>query len=222
MTLWLTSDLHLGHTNILTYCPERPFEKIWEMDEFLIQTWNATVGPGDDVLVLGDVCMGNVNRSLQIISRLHGQTITLVAGNHDKPFRRNGTARLEWERRYLEAGFTSIIHGTTTVDLGFDTPALACHFPYRGDSRNHDRYLEHRPVDDGSTILLHGHSHGRARRNGRMIDVGVDAWGGRPVSVEEIATLITGPEDHVGPIDWPDSTPTPPDIEGLQLNHHCP
>lgn len=37
---------------------------------------------------------------------------------------------------------------------------LACHFPYRGDSYDHDRYLAHRLADKGAW-LLHGHVHKR-------------------------------------------------------------
>lgn len=203
MTLWLTGDLHLGHGNILRYCPQRTFPTVRDMDEFLVTTWNATVGPDDDVLVLGDMCLGDLDRSLGHVAQLHGRSIRLVVGNHDRPFRRNGTPRPAWERRYLDAGFTDVVHGTVTVDVGLPGPLLACHFPYRGDSHDEDRYTAHRPADDGHRALLHGHTHGRWRRNGRMIDVGVDAWGGRPVAAEEIADLLGGPQQHAEPLRWP-------------------
>jgi calcineurin-like phosphoesterase family protein len=203
MTLWLTSDLHFGHANILRYCPNRGLPDIAAMDEFLVQAWNDTVDSSDDVLVVGDVCMGNLKRSLSLIGRLHGRSIRLLTGNHDKPFRRDGVPRPDWERRYLDAGFSEILHGTITLDIGLGRPVLVCHFPYRGDSQAQDRYLDCRPVDDGSTPLLHGHTHGRARRAGRMVDVGVDAWGGRPVAVEEIAALLRSPVDHADPLPWP-------------------
>lgn len=66
---------------------------------------------------------------------------------------------------------------------------LLCHFPYRGDSHDHDRYREHRPVDRGSW-LLHGHVHDRWTQRGRMINVGVDATGFRPISVDDVAVII--------------------------------
>jgi calcineurin-like phosphoesterase family protein len=66
---------------------------------------------------------------------------------------------------------------------------LACHFPYRGDSHDQDRYVEHRPVDEGAW-LLHGHVHERWRVLDRMINVGVDVWDYRPVSEATLADLI--------------------------------
>jgi hypothetical protein len=35
-----------------------------------------------------------------------------------------------------------------------------------------------------------------------MVDVGVDAWAGRPVSFEDIAALFRAGEDAVAPLPW--------------------
>ena len=40
--LFLTSDTHFGHRNIIKYC-ERPFYCIEEMDDALIANWNSAV-----------------------------------------------------------------------------------------------------------------------------------------------------------------------------------
>jgi len=37
---------------------------------------------------------------------------------------------------------------------------------------------------------LHGHVHGLWQTNGRMINVGLDAWGGRLLHADEVAELV--------------------------------
>lgn len=79
MRVFLTSDHHFGHRNVLTYC-DRPFSSIDEMNEVLVQLWNETVRPQDHVYHLGDVSMGK--RGFQWTKQLHGRKI-LIKGNHD-------------------------------------------------------------------------------------------------------------------------------------------
>jgi calcineurin-like phosphoesterase family protein len=201
-TTWFTSDLHFGHLNILNYCQNRRFEGVAQMDEHLIESWNSVVGVNDDVYVLGDVCMGKIEESLSKIQRLNGANIRLVVGNHDRPFGLFGEKLQKWENKYLQSGFCEIIHGSVLIDIGWKEPVLACHFPYHGDSGETDRHLEYRPVDDGGRILLHGHNHGKLRKDGNMIDVGVDAWGGSPVSVREILELIDSGENQESSREW--------------------
>jgi calcineurin-like phosphoesterase family protein/RNAse (barnase) inhibitor barstar len=194
MTTWFTSDLHLGHANIIRYCA-RPFADVAEMNAGLIERWNATVSPTDTVWVLGDVAMGHIADSLQLIGDLHG-TKYLVTGNHDRCFdadRNPGGKATAWEQRYLDAGFATVHHGevSLTLDLvdGGRLAVRACHFPYCGDSGDEDRYVDRRPVDDGGW-LLHGHVHERWRWNRRMINVGVDAWDYVPVAEANLAAVV--------------------------------
>ena len=49
-----TSDLHFGHENILRF-DNRLFSTTDEMDAELVRRWNAKVGKGDLVYVLGDM-----------------------------------------------------------------------------------------------------------------------------------------------------------------------
>jgi calcineurin-like phosphoesterase family protein len=50
--------------------------------------------------------------------------------------------------------------------------------------------------------LLHGHVHGRWTQRGRCIDVGVDAWGGRPVEGRTVMSLISAGESDRPPLPW--------------------
>jgi len=184
---WFTSDLHLGHHNIIGYC-DRPFAGVEEMNAALLDNWNRLVDPDDTVWVVGDFAMGRIEESLGLTARLHGHKI-LVAGNHDRCWYGHGSRGEEWVDRYLSAGFERIVQGSASVELDDQVSATVCHFPYRGDSHDRDRYVEHRPVDDGSW-LVHGHVHEKWAREGRMINVGVDVAGYRPIRATAIAEMV--------------------------------
>jgi calcineurin-like phosphoesterase family protein len=80
--IWVTSDTHFGHENIIMYCG-RPFANAEIMDEVLIENWNSVVKPGDKVYHLGDVYMGHKRENIsRILSKLNGKK-RLILGNHD-------------------------------------------------------------------------------------------------------------------------------------------
>ncbi len=205
MTTWFTADLHFGHANIIRYC-DRPFSDAQQMNEAMIDNWNERVGPNDTVFVVGDFALGTIADTLPLAAALAGHKV-LIAGNHDRCFRdlsqkadvKSAQMKVRnWEQRYLEAGFDRIIHDRTTVQIG-DVTALVCHFPYAGDVSHDERYVSARPTDNGEW-LIHGHIHEKWLQSKRMINVGVDVWGFRPVAETEIAALIAaGPRELEGP-----------------------
>lgn len=186
MTTWFTADQHFGHANIIDYC-RRPFASVADMNEALIARWNARVTADDTVWVLGDVAMGRIDESLACVSRLAGRKI-LVTGNHDRCWYGHGDRAFEWIERNLDAGFDEIAQGSPSIELDSMSVVLS-HFPYEGDSGDTDRYVEHRPPDDGRW-LVHGHVHDKWILRGRMINVGVDVRGFAPVAEHEIVATI--------------------------------
>jgi len=194
MTTWFTSDLHFGHLNIISYA-NRPFDDVEEMNAGLRDRWNACVADDDEVWVLGDVAMGRISHTLPLVGGLNGRKL-LVAGNHDRCWAGHGWLASHWTHRYLEAGFAEVHQGAVRLEVG-GQPVLACHFPYRGDSQDSDRFVEHRPVDEG-LWLLHGHVHSQWRQLDTMINVGVDVWGYRPVAAETLGELIASGANHLG------------------------
>ena len=201
MTQWFTADLHLGHANVIGYS-QRPWADVAAMNAGLVERWNALVEPDDTVWVLGDVAMGSIAETLPLVARLRGHK-RLVAGNHDRCWAGHGAKAAAWTERYRDAGFEAVQQGPITLAIG-EHRVLVDHFPYRGDSHDHDRYVEQRPPDRGRW-LLHGHVHERWRQRGRMINVGVDAWDQRPVSEAALTALIDAghaelaPLGHLGP-----------------------
>lgn len=149
MNIWLTADTHLGHANIIRYCG-RPFSSVEEMDEHLIQEWNANVKREDVVYHLGDFCFkGDPRRYLQ---RLNG-SIHLILGNHDN----------EKKLRPL-VGDTNLMAVDVNYMLKINGQKIfMSHYP-------------HRSWPDAFHGAFHafGHVHGTLDPLGKSIDVGVD------------------------------------------------
>ncbi|HZJ06438.1 MAG TPA: hypothetical protein VFD59_13325 [Nocardioidaceae bacterium] len=183
MARYFTADLHLGHRNIIDYSG-RPFRDADQMDGALIERWNSTVAPQDEVIVLGDFAMGRIKETLPIAGVLNGRKVLLV-GNHDRCWHGHKKGVDAASDRYLDAGFDEIWQGSVELGVG-GTRVVACHFPYRGDSYDHDRYVSHRPADAGAW-LLHGHVHERWKVRERMINAGVDVWDYAPVAERALA-----------------------------------
>lgn len=182
MTIWFTADTHFGHANIISFC-DRPYETVQEMNWMIAKNFNELIQPDDTLYHLGDVAMGNLRSSLPVMQTINGHKI-LVPGNHDRVFSQNTVAYRERFRDEYLQGFDEIADEYVVFD---DTFAL-CHFPFDGDSHDGNRFDKLRPEDDGR-YLLHGHVHSKWKVNGRQINVGVDVWDYKPVSLQELLTL---------------------------------
>ena len=80
--IWLISDTHFGHENILGFrhggrdgplIRGSRFSSVEEMDEAMIENWNKTVKPGDKIYHLGDVFFGPKDEFIKKWKRLNGQ-----------------------------------------------------------------------------------------------------------------------------------------------------
>lgn len=85
--IFFTSDLHLGHANVICHC-NRPFASVEEMDETLIRNWNQRVKTNDTVYVLGDLMFRNQKPPEEYLDRLKGRK-HLITGNHDRDWEKN-------------------------------------------------------------------------------------------------------------------------------------
>lgn len=85
-TTFVISDTHFGHEKTCTEfkredgSPLRPFASAEEMDEAMVERWNARVRPNDKVYHLGDVVINR--KALHVLHRLNGDKV-LIKGNHD-------------------------------------------------------------------------------------------------------------------------------------------
>jgi len=141
---------------------KRPWADVEEMNEALIANWNAAVRPGDVVYHLGDFAF---RRHRYFAERLNGQ-IVLIEGTHDKMSAHDKKA------------FTLV--GPLHV-IKQEPPIVLCHYAMRVW-----------PMSHYGAWHLFGHSHGHLEPQGKSFDVGVDAWGFRPVSLDEVSQKMEG------------------------------
>lgn len=87
IVIFFTSDLHLGHENIIRFCG-RPFRDMKHMNERLIANWNERVRYRDTVYHVGDFAFktglqGGRLDPFEYEDKLNG-TIVHILGNHDR------------------------------------------------------------------------------------------------------------------------------------------
>ena len=160
MAVWFTADTHFGHAGALSLY-RRPFASVVEMNAAMIERWNETVGPDDDVWHLGDFALRtSAEAAAALLRRLNGRK-HLIAGNNDPP-----------ELAGLPDWSSVQAYAEVTVDAH---RLVLCHYAFRtwnGMAKG--------------VLNLHGHSHGRLKPLPRQTDVGVDTWDFRPVAVQQM------------------------------------
>ena len=190
--LFFTSDLHLGHANILKYCGRTIFmtdedkeifnnlaidkanrwkvseESLRRHDEGIIKRWNERVGKNDKVFHIGDFCFKNsLNR---------GEGINVTAKS--------------WEER---------LNGEIIFIKGNHDRNNSCKTRIQNlviNIDNHYINLVHDPAraDMKYEINLVGHVHNsweikrvvRGMSFTDVINVGVDVWNYMPITYDEI------------------------------------
>ena len=174
--IWLISDTHFGHGNILTFRDggaDGPlirgsrFSSVEEMDEVMIENWNKTIKPGDKVYHLGDVFMGPKDEFIKKWKRLNGQK-RLILGNHDdaKFFAKNELVAqiLVW-RMFPEHGL------------------LLTHVPV------HESTLYEGRFKGKDSINVHGHIHQNPAPSPKHRVVCVEHIDYTPIHIEEVRDL---------------------------------
>lgn len=188
--IWFTADLHLGHASM---AQKRGFSSLQAMEHTLIRHINIRVAPADTLYVLGDFSYRcTAERAQQLRRQIFCRQVHLLPGNHDK----------DWTRPEVAGTF---VPEPTIANLKAPDGRLLvlCHYPL----------LSWEGMRRGS-IQLHGHIHsglgqeapGQApsaqpssaynlyqRQLGILrYDVGVDANGYEPVSLDQALAWFSG------------------------------
>ena len=193
MTIFFTSDTHFGHDKILRFCPARG--EIWstleEHDQGIIDLWNETVSPEDTVFHLGDFAFAGSKRIQELVKQLHG-SIILVRGNHDKfkkvrnaPF----TAIHESLIHRIGKQRIAMAHQPERVEWGdgIEIPATSfgvCGHVHTGWKVINDGDLKWEDRSTADRMWRH------KALGGVLINVGVDQWNHRPVSIEQLFATV--------------------------------
>jgi len=157
--IFISSDWHLGHANILNFkredgSPLRDFAHVDEMNSYIIQKHNEVVKPQDHFYMLGDVAMKREH--IKLVAELNGHK-RLVRGNHD----------IYKTREYLP--YFEEIYGIRVLD-----GMIFTHIPIHPESLGRFK------------ANIHGHIHAQKSPSGRYINVSLEAIDYIPVSLEEL------------------------------------
>jgi calcineurin-like phosphoesterase family protein len=181
--IWVISDTHFNHANILKFTDSATgelirgtrFSTVKEMDDHMIEQWNATVKPGDKVYHLGDVMLGDKDYFKKMWPKLHGSK-RLIVGNHD-------------DIKYLSSGsfFSKVSMWRMFPEFGL----LFTHVPvHPSNLRVFVAEGEYNEGDVGTVqktfLNVHGHIHQNPSPEGPYRNMSVEAINYTPVNIEEL------------------------------------
>lgn len=178
MSIFVTSDLHFNHDREFVW-KVRGYESVYEMNEAIVERFNSVVQPGDEVYILGDLCLGGGGPAIladnkALIERLNGR-LHIIRGNHDTE-----------PRVRMYATCTNVVDIVKWADM----------LHYKG----YHFYLSHFPTLTGNlekeslkqcTCNLFGHTHQTTNFHldmPFMYHVGVDSHNCYPMNLDDIIT----------------------------------
>src|SRR5690606_2613015 len=109
--------------------------------------------------------------------------------SYNKKSRNSLEKQTRWIKKYEENGWI-VLPEQSSLDVDGVGSIQMCHHPYILDpTYGDDKYENWRPTDDGRWLIC-GHVHQNWKFKEKMINVGVDVWDFKPVSIDEIKKVI--------------------------------
>lgn len=170
--IYFLSDTHWNETRIT---PEfnpffRPFKSVEEQNEFMVSRINETITEDDEFYHIGDVSF-DVD-GISFMDRIRCKNRTLILGNYD--------VDVPEKMPLLIKAFNNRVFES----IGFATG-------------NNHFHLNHYPVHAvPHAFNIVGHIHGLWKVQPNMVNVGVDAWHFRPVSLTEVLFVKNAIKQH--------------------------
>ena len=163
--IWVISDTHWQHYNMIHKFNTRPFSTVEEMDEALMDNWNSVVKPGDKVYHLGDVTFGNKENYIKNIHKKLNGKKRLIVGNHD-------------DVKFLAPHFEKVMLWRMFPDWGL----LMTHVPVHPSTLGENRFTGKQMIN------VHGHIHQNPSPPGpyKCVCVEQPHMNYTPINIEEL------------------------------------
>ena len=157
---------------------KRGYHSISEHDVAIVSKVNSIVGQDDMLYLLGDACMGDIDKSIKCLNIVQCENIHIIRGNHDTDKKVGkyleldnvaevcGAAFLKYKKwRFYLSHYSSM-----TANMDDDIKALS-----------------------RKTYNISGHTHGNNMLENfshGVINVAVNAVDGYPIEIEEVLDII--------------------------------
>lgn len=164
--IFVISDTHFNHTNILKFGRDKDFQSVEEMNEVMIERWNSVVKPNDKVYHLGDFAMGPRTEHYKFITALNGKK-RLVVGNHD-------------DVKHLAPYFQKVVMWRMFGEWGLLLTHVPVHPTTLGEGRFNGKQIKN----------IHGHIHANPSPAGPYQCVCVEQIDYTPVNIEDLKWKI--------------------------------
>ncbi|MFA5382993.1 MAG: metallophosphoesterase family protein [Candidatus Micrarchaeia archaeon] len=140
--IYLISDLHLDHTNIIKYC-KRPFKTVEQMNKKILDNWNNKIKEEDTVYFIGDLTFGRESSGFDFWAEKLKGKIIFIKGGHDKSKKINFLKQTTLDYKNMDF---LLIHNPK------DSPKNWKNWIIHGHHHNH--YLDTFPFINGKTKTI--------------------------------------------------------------------
>lgn len=173
--IYFSSDFHFSHQRDFIYVA-RGFKSVEEHDAAILENINQTLKSQDTLYVLGDLIMGEQDKSIEYLKQIHCQDIKIIIGNHDSK------KKLEL---YSTLPNLEILGYSYPIKVGKKIIFLS-HYPTVTTNWSDEKNLWQRVVN----LCGHTHTFEKTDPITGSFHVELDAWNNKPVSYEEIIEYI--------------------------------
>jgi calcineurin-like phosphoesterase family protein len=191
LTVWFTSDLHLGHKRDFVW-EARGYKSAENHTNSIIETINDCVREGDILFNMGDLCLNTTRQELDnYLDRIVCKNMWCLWGNHNNPHEKN-IYRPERDkltnkgvREVYPVKYKNLTYLGHYYEVKVNDQAIVL-FHYALQVWNH--------CGNGAWALV-GHSHGSlptilpGASYGKILDVGWDVFK-KPMSFSELKLIM--------------------------------